>query len=258
MVNFEPDQAEKLAEIGAQLKQIRKEKGLSLEQISAQTLIQSRTLQAIEDGKPERLPEPIYTQGFIRRFAEALDLDGTQIASTLPLQATRPLEQPGRQYYRPQLRPFHLYVIYLALIVAAVAGLSYLNDRSQNGEDTDSIGASPTVEPEVSGSPAASPVPGNSPPGSSPTPTPMNQTLDVSVSLQGNSWLEVVADGQTVFEGTLETGTQRNWSAKQTLTIYAGNAGAVLVKPKNGEAKPVGASGAVESVTFQAGSASFQ
>jgi len=254
MVNFEPDQAEKLAEIGAKLKQIREEKGLSLEQISATTMIQVRTLQAIEDARVEHLPEPVYTQGFIRRFAEALDLNGAQLASALPLHPSRPLGQAGhpKGLYSPQLRPVHLYLVYLALIVAAVAGLSYLNRRSQVPVNSSVPAASPTSSPAAS--PAAPrPSPSPSPGAVSPSPTPNNQSLKVNVSLEADSWLEVVADGQTVFEGTLTSGTQRSWTAEDTLTIYAGNAGAVLVQLNNQQAKPVGAAGAVESVTFEAG-----
>jgi len=263
MVNFEPDQAEKLAEIGTKLKQIREEKGLSLEQISAKTMIQVRKLRAIEDAQIEQLPEPVYTQGFIRRFAEALDLDGAQLASALPIHPLRPLRQSEhrKDFYSPQLRPVHLYLVYLVLIVAAVAGLSYLNRRSQAPVNSSVPAASPTGSPVAPASPSTSPPSPSPSPGATPTPTnpaaasptPNNQSLKANVSLEADSWLEVVADGQTVFEGTLAAGTKRSWSAQDTLTIYAGNAGAVLVQLNNDQAKPVGTAGAVESVTFKAG-----
>lgn len=263
MVNFEPDQAEKLAEIGTKLKRIREEKGLSLEQISAKTMIQVRALQAIENAQVELLPEPVYTQGFIRRFAEALDLDGAQLASALPIHPPRPLGQPEhrKDFYSPQLRPVHLYLVYLALIVAAVTGLSYLNRRSQMPVNSSVPSLSPTSSPGGAASPAATRPSPDTSPASSPTspqpatisPTANNQPLDVNVSLEADSWVEVIADGQTVFEGTLTAGTQRRWSAQDSLTVYAGNAGAVLVQLNNEPPKPVGAAGAVESITFEAG-----
>ncbi|NEQ17205.1 MAG: helix-turn-helix domain-containing protein, partial [Moorea sp. SIO3E2] len=42
-------------------------------------------LQALEAGQSEPLPEPVYIQGFIRRYAEFLGLDGPGIAKTFPV-----------------------------------------------------------------------------------------------------------------------------------------------------------------------------
>ncbi len=63
-------------QIGKELKEIREEKGISLEEVAEKTKIPLRFLQAIENGRWEELPEEVYLRGFIKTYAEVLGLDG--------------------------------------------------------------------------------------------------------------------------------------------------------------------------------------
>ncbi|MGA9377838.1 MAG: RodZ domain-containing protein [Phormidium sp.] len=80
------DQGEKLREIGTYLRRLRKEQSISLEQVAAITYIRTSLLRALEDAKEESLPEPVYIQGFIRRYADSLGLDGNALAMTFPIE----------------------------------------------------------------------------------------------------------------------------------------------------------------------------
>ncbi|HLO46909.1 MAG TPA: RodZ domain-containing protein [Kamptonema sp.] len=131
----DPERAQKLAEIGAQLREFREQHSISLERVSVVTMIRSRLLQAIEEGELNELPEPVYTQGLIKRYAEAMGLDGEQFANCCP---SEPMLQPIKNSWRDlpwvQLRPAHLYVLYLLLILASVNGLSQVMSRSDAPE----------------------------------------------------------------------------------------------------------------------------
>jgi hypothetical protein len=72
----------------------------------------------------------------------------------------------------------------------------------------------------------------------------------VHVELTGQSWLQVVADGQVVFEGILNPGATETWTAKQTLVLAAGNAGEVRVRVNEGAPQPLGKPGEVKEVTL--------
>ena len=63
-------------EIGAQLKEARLAKGISLEHIRQETKISRTYLEALEAGEFERLPpgDP-YVKGFIRSYARAIGWD---------------------------------------------------------------------------------------------------------------------------------------------------------------------------------------
>lgn len=57
------------------LTNIRKNRGISLEQISDATKISVRSLEAIERGDFRKLPGGIYNTSYIRQYARAIDYD---------------------------------------------------------------------------------------------------------------------------------------------------------------------------------------
>ena len=57
------------------LASIRRNRGLSLEQISQNTKISVRALQAIEEGEFKKLPGGIYNTSYIRQYARAIEFD---------------------------------------------------------------------------------------------------------------------------------------------------------------------------------------
>jgi helix-turn-helix protein len=61
------------------LSTIRRNRGISLEQISHSTKISMRSLQAIEHGDFAKLPGGIYNTSYIRQYARAIDYDEGEI-----------------------------------------------------------------------------------------------------------------------------------------------------------------------------------
>jgi cytoskeletal protein RodZ len=57
------------------LQTIRRNRGISLEQIAAATKISVRSLEAIERGDFRKLPGGIYNTNYIRQYARAIDYD---------------------------------------------------------------------------------------------------------------------------------------------------------------------------------------
>jgi len=57
------------------LKTIRRNRGITLEEISASTKISVRSLEAIETGDFRKLPGGIYNTSYIRQYARAIDYD---------------------------------------------------------------------------------------------------------------------------------------------------------------------------------------
>lgn len=254
---FQQEQVEKLEELGSRLRQFRTEQSIPLEDVAAQTRIQARLLNAIEEGKLDELPEPVYIKGFIKRFAEALGLNGAEFASAFPtgsgLQFVKPV---WRHLPAAQLRPIHLYLLYVFLVIGSVSGLSYLVRRSAIE------GIPPVAENQQPVQQLPSPkVPASIKPLQQLQPTKVAEVaqhsqngkpVQVNVTLKAQSWIRIVADGKTEFEGVLPEGTQRTWVADKTLIVRAGNAGGVLVEFNNESAKQMGAPGEVQELTFAA------
>ncbi|QSJ17252.1 helix-turn-helix domain-containing protein [Nostoc sp. UHCC 0702] len=251
-LSLEEIRSQKLSELGAKLSASRQEKGLSLEEMVVLTKIPRRLLQAIEEGNLDELPEPIYIQGLIRQFADALGFNAVEFALDFPI-ASGPIisEPPGKIRFMSQLRPLHLYLLYIFVIVCSVSSLSQLlNNADLKANNTESKPQQQTslkTEPTQTQSTAkAQPV--------SDTLSSIkdNQSLQISVTLKASSWIRVVADGKTEFEGVLPEGTRRVWKAQEQLTVKTDNAGGVMMSVNQEKAKQMGEPGKVEEVKIAA------
>lgn len=97
MTKFSAQQQSQLAQIGVFLRETREQQGKSLEDIAIRTYIRPQLLNGIESGDPELLPEPIFVQGFIRRYAENLGLKGTELAQQFSVDSIPSTPRPVRQ-----------------------------------------------------------------------------------------------------------------------------------------------------------------
>lgn len=310
MSRLDAVQVEQLEEIGTYLQAIRERQGKSLDEIATKTFIPLRLLKAIEAGNAHPLPEPVFVQGFIRRYAEALGLDGRDLSQRFSVEATvapqagedvptLPIVDPASlgptpptepsvpkepppagqlvesvlpsSPHRPNWVPAYVVGGLIVLIGLGYVGMGRLRPPTEVPKSPEALTASevprqlPQSAPEppaVAVSPTANTTPANPSvsatpglPGASapaqPSPAAKNTgPVVVNVSFQGTSWVEVAIDGEVVFEGTLEAGTQRTWSGKEQVTIVAGNAGAVLVSYNQGKAVPMGELGEVQERSF--------
>jgi len=68
-----------MTNFGASLKKARESKGVSLDQIAAETRISTRFLSAIENEQFHLLPGGIFNRGFVRAYAETVGLNVTEV-----------------------------------------------------------------------------------------------------------------------------------------------------------------------------------
>ncbi|QSJ19622.1 helix-turn-helix domain-containing protein [Nostoc sp. UHCC 0702] len=264
-------QVEQLKEISKYLLQVRQEKSIRLEEVAAKTHIRLAFLKALEAGQFEELPEPVYVQGFIRRYADVLGLDGTALANTftiniIPLYTNSSTNNDSKKLdIKPNIH-IPLFVPYIVLLVFACIGLIYvLNPKliveslakqqnrvslSKQKTAPSPVLSSPTV-PSVVQQPNSAPTPKQETvPSPAPSQSTVNQNVEVTLELQDRSWVRVKLDGKTEFEGDLKKGERRTWTAKKQLAVRSGNAGAVLISVNKQPATPLGEQGTVKEVTF--------
>ena len=148
--------------IGEQLKQAREYRGLSLYQLNVYTHVPINHMEAIENGNFNLLPEDALVRGFIRAMGNALGLNGTKLAASLP--ASDPMQTVLPSWYNPKkssgglvmdVRPIHLYVGYTAVVAGAVGGLSLISqqaktDRAVNPNMVDSPSSCVSKSSEIS------------------------------------------------------------------------------------------------------------
>lgn len=275
MAKLAPTQIEQLQGIGSYLRQVRQQQGLALDVLANQIFIRPALLQALEAGQGAELPEAVFIQGFIRRYAEALGLDGPAIAQEFQVTpaavpptadllvqpdangevkptapAVRVAEPPeplptvrrssGRRESRSPL-PLLLGLGALAVILGIGAWALW----GRNSE--------PTAPANAPAAPLATDAPAEDEP-LEPLETnvrpPLEAPVVVSANVINRAWMSVVADGRNVYEGVAEVGFEETWTAQNSLVLTTGNAGGVELSVNGDRSVVVGSNGAVRTLTF--------
>jgi cytoskeleton protein RodZ len=183
---------------GERLRAAREAKGLTLEDIAAQTRIPQRHLESIETADWTKLPAPTYTIGFARNYATAVGLDTTEIADQLrgELGGVRPATTA--EVFEPadpaRTMPKSLVFGAIAAVIVIVIVLSWLNRRSleQPDDSANNVAAAATA-------PAATPAP-------APQTTPA-AGQQVTLTATNAVWIQVSEKGgPSIYTGTLQPG----------------------------------------------------
>jgi cytoskeletal protein RodZ len=136
--------------IGEQLRLSREERGIPLREISNQTRISMRYLEAIEGNDYKRLPGGIFNRSFVKAYARCVGFDETQAlegyAQYLREQGQQPDDDAPTQYYSkvysdtpatrsPILTVFLAIVILVVLTFGALAIAHWYKRRSAAAAD---------------------------------------------------------------------------------------------------------------------------
>src|SRR2546427_10081608 len=117
-----------MSRLGEQLRAQRERKGITLEQAAGDTRIRERFRRALGHGDYGSLPGPVYTRGFLRNYAEYLDLETDELVMLSHHESGRPAEpMQTRTFkpYRPIARRSLVFrpVVFLPVIILAGVGL---------------------------------------------------------------------------------------------------------------------------------------
>lgn len=185
--------------IGDRLRQTREAKGISLDEVASQTRIPIRHLQHIEREEWDALPATTYCIGFAKAYANAVGLDGPEVARELRerLGGTR-TRAPAAEYYEQadpaRVPPKSTLLIAAAVLIIFLVG--YMLWRSTLDDEPVAPGVEVAV-PETDAPPQAQPQP-LQPQALAGQPVTLVATEEV--------WLRVSDGGNSVFEGILQPG----------------------------------------------------
>jgi cytoskeletal protein RodZ len=233
---------EVLAQIGSRLREWREYHHLSIDDMSARTQIQPRLIQAIESGHSEMLPESVYVKGMIRKYADNLGLDGTEISQhmlswepAVPKVTVIARKQTPGFNPVPQLKPFHVYLGYTLVICGIGAGTSHLLNSTIKPQPTPITKSTSQPPRTVVAAPVAVQLP----------------DVRIGIAVKDLIWAQIGIDGITKTTGSLKAGTQFNWTAKKQVTISTNNAGGLLFSRDGQPLKPLGKNGEKQTVTIK-------
>jgi cytoskeleton protein RodZ len=230
--------------VGERLRAAREEKGLSLEDVAAQTRIPQRHLESLEVADWDKLPAPTYTTGFAKSYATAVGLDRTEIGEQLRAEMGGSRSpNTAAEVFEPadpaRTMPKSLVFAAIAAVIVLVLVMSWLNRRSLDQSDqpgTAAPASAPVAAPQSS-APAAPPA----------APAPAAQG-PVVLTATAPAWIQVTDQGKTLFEGELQSG--QTFAVPPTATaplLKAGKPEALQVKVGTALAPAVGPAGKVVS-----------
>jgi cytoskeletal protein RodZ len=118
--------------IGAKLQGTRESKGYSIEQVARETHIAKRFIEAMEAEDFEEFPGEPYLLGFLRTYANFLDLDGDELVTlyknTQIQEAPPPMEElldtnRGNRWKKIALAAAVVVLLGVGIVIAIVSGL---------------------------------------------------------------------------------------------------------------------------------------
>lgn len=132
----EPDTTHRLS-VGSLLRAERERRNLSLDDVSANLRIRRAQLEAIEEGRFKDLPGAPYAVGFVRAYAEFLELDRDDIVRRFKTEAAELNNRKELHFPRPikeSRMPGGVVLVVSVLIAAGAYGLWYTQRTSDQPE----------------------------------------------------------------------------------------------------------------------------
>ncbi len=261
--------------IGDLLRAERERQNLSIKDIEKGTSIRSLYIEAIEKGEYKTLPGEVYTKGFIRNYANFLKMDAdvavkqfneerhpdqVAIASEVETKQTQPAPKevpaakkipadssaPRQQNdFLQRVESSHhrqTFIMGVVAVLVVLAGAYFLLGSS---DEPQSEKTQSSVTQQAVHTPAKQQAAQQS--------TEKEEASEVKVAAKftGRCWISVKADGKTLFEGTVEKGETKEWTADQRLDLTAGNAGAVTLSYNGEDQGVLGKEGEVVEKTYR-------
>lgn len=226
---------------GAVLSRERGARSLSLERIAAATRIRRRYLEALEEWRLEDLPGPVYARGYLRAYAEHLELDPRPLLAavggapperhgSLSLGRLAPRLPAGLAVTSPLLAGAGL------VLLAALFGL-----YAWRQVDSVRLRPVPAAAPVIA-LPIAEPVAlPPSAPASAPT-AAAGRVVILALAVEEQAWIDVEVDGQAAFgpSGRFFDPGQVAVFAGRRITISSGKPAATLVTVDGRDQGPLG------------------
>lgn len=266
-----------MSAVGETLRRERLRKDLGLEQVSRETKISARLLEAIENEQFDRLPGGVFAKSFVRQYARFLGLDeevmGAEVEKAIHPQGELPgftmapepafkvprvVEWDGGGRSDSSVLPALAWLVAVMLICSAVYALWQRSRRPAAASPTNAAmrkATAPKAKPaeslpvttSVSSSPET--VPGAVVPASTQVQNANpSAVLQVSLTADADDWVRVVTDGKVAMSDVLHASQVKTFAATDALRIRIGDAGSLQMTVNGKPAGPLGPKGQVRNV----------
>ena len=253
--------------IGDLLRRERERQNLSIKDIEKATSIRALYIDAIEKGEYKTLPGEVYAKGFVRNYANYLELNANEIvnafneemhpqeelqesagsSSAEEARQEQSAERNREEYRGPKITSLESYPmekkshgIRNALMVATAVFVVAFAALIAFGGDEEPSAPAPRAKTQTQQGQKQTEA----------APKPAADGVEVKLSFTDRCWTEVIVDGKTEFEGTAEKGKVLTLKGKDKVRITAGNAGALNYSLNGKDMGAIGQKGEVVEKTF--------
>ncbi|HYL46080.1 MAG TPA: RodZ domain-containing protein [Candidatus Limnocylindrales bacterium] len=222
---------------GEHLRREREMRGVSLEEISAATRISTRFLEALEKEEWDHLPGGVFNRGFIRSVARFLGLDEESLVAEYALETKGRIDTgvvpdapiaPSRNWGP---------AIVSAIILCALIAAGWFVFTRYGAAIAAKLHRKTAIASAAPPAPAAIAPAANVP-------------LDLKIAAEKPAAVRVVADGQTIFDGPLDSGAAKRFQANTSLEVAASESSAISLELNGQTVPPIGLPGQPGSVTL--------
>ena len=112
-----------MARFGETLRAQREKKGITLEQAASDTRIREKFLKALEDSDYQTLPGAVYTKGFLRNYAEYLELPSEELVVQFHQERDQPDAPRTFKPLNPIARRSYVFTPSVLVPVVVLAGI---------------------------------------------------------------------------------------------------------------------------------------
>ena len=236
-------EADEVVTVGQRLREAREAKGLSVEDIAAQTRIPTRHLSSLEDSDWDKLPAATYSIGFAKNYAGAIGLDRNEIGEQLRAEmgGARPAYAHPEVYEAAdpaRTMPKGLVFAALGLLAVLVLAFTWLNNRALEPEEA--VAEAGNVSAPVANAVAP--------------PPPPAAVQPVVLTATDAVWVDIKDGGATLKQGLMAAGERYEVPANAVAPVLTtGKPEALRVTIGTQQAPPVGEPGrTVSGVSLKA------
>jgi hypothetical protein len=221
-------------ELGHKVRDFRNEAGLQVADLSSRTKIGHRQLQALEEGRFEDLPGPVFIKGFIRSICDETGKDPVPLIQMVDQIFVD--ESPEESESTNGSRRTAPLILSGILLVGLITGGILLHGSGRGVEsdqvpDRISLSDQETAGAAQGDYTAEEPIP----------------ELDLLLAATEKTWLRIQADSSEPWETTMRAGDEIRLRAMERVTLFIGNAGGLLFELNGRTFGPLGRHGQVIS-----------
>lgn len=202
-----------MKEIGGILKKARESKKLSIGAIHKSTKIKEAYITALENDDVKAFPAELYYKNFLKNYAKFLDLKADELLEKYEFAKKEEYKNEIKEQIKntainqKQQKKLIITLVFAAVMCAALIVFEFLLKQPKTSpaeylEDVKISSAAVAAKPEI---PAE------------------QQKQKLSVDASGSVWISIEADNKKVFEGIVNKGGNKIFSADNSFTVKIGN-----------------------------------